>query len=127
MTTSEHWQIPKVVEVIVRERPQSVLDVGAGWGKYGVLAREYAEPAIVDAIDANPPRYPVYDHTFVGDIRDLDHVLPAEAGPYDLALLIEVIEHLSRDEAWRLLDDLTRRAKRVLITTPFGFRKQQVP
>ena len=127
MTTSEHSQIPKVMSVIVRERPQSVLDVGAGWGKYGVLAREYAEPALVDAIDAIPPRYPVYDHVFVGDIRDLDRVLPADAGPYDLALLIEVIEHLEKDEAWRVLDQLMRRAKRVLITTPLGFRRQEVP
>jgi len=127
MTTSEHWQIPRVVDVIVRERPQSVLDVGAGWGKYGVLAREYAEPAIIDAVDANPVRYPVYDRVFVGDIRDLGGVLPAEAGPYDLALVIEVIEHLTKEEGWHLLDQLTRRAKRVLITTPLGFRRQEVP
>jgi hypothetical protein len=127
MTTSEFSQIPEVVDILVKERPQSVLDVGSGWGKYGVLAREYAEPAIVDAIDVMPPRYQVYDHAFVGDIRELDRVLPKEAGPYDLALLIEVIEHLEKSDAWELLDRLVRRAKRVLITTPLGFRPQDVP
>src|SRR6266436_3092984 len=107
---------------MIRERPQRLLDVGAGWGKFGVLAREYAEPATVDAIDANPPRYPVYDRTFIGDIRELGRVLPVDAEPYDLALLIDVIEHLTKEEGWRLLDDLTVRAKRILLTTPLGFR-----
>ena len=39
MPTSEYVQIPKVVEVIARLAPRTVLDVGAGYGKYGVLAR----------------------------------------------------------------------------------------
>jgi SAM-dependent methyltransferase len=126
MPTSEHWQIPRIVEVIARERPRSVLDVGAGYGKYGVLAREYGDPRRVDAVDANAPRYPVYDHVYLGDIRELDRLLPADAAAYDLALFIDVIEHFEKDEAWRVLEALTRRAHRVLITTPLGFRAQEI-
>ena len=127
MTTSEHWQLPEVIEVISREQPRSVLDVGAGWGKFGVLAREYAEPSRVDAVDVNPPRYPVYDNVYLGDLRNLDRVLPAEACGYDLALFIEVIEHLEKGEAWAVLEQLFRRARRVLVTTPLGFRPQEIP
>ena len=39
------------VDAIVRERPASVLDVGCGYGKYGVLVREYTQATRVDAID----------------------------------------------------------------------------
>jgi SAM-dependent methyltransferase len=127
MPTSEHWQIPRVVDAIIRERPHSVLDVGAGYGKYGVLAREYASPERVDAVDANPPRYAVYDHVYLGDIRGLERLLPADAPRYDLALFIDTIEHLEKAEAWTLLDQLARRARRVLITTPWGFRSQEIP
>ncbi len=126
MPTSEHWQIPWVVELIARERPASVLDVGAGWGKYGVLAREYASPERVDAVDANEPRYPVYDHVYRGDLLGLEALLPPDAPRYDLALLIDVLEHLEKPQGWALLDGLARRARRVLVATPWGFRPQEV-
>ncbi len=127
MPTSEHWQIPWVVDLIARAQPASVLDVGAGWGKYGVLTREYAAPQRVDAVDVNPPRYPVYDHLYLGDVRELDRLIPADTPRYDLALFIDVIEHLEKAEAWTLLDRLARRARRVLVVTPGGFRAQEVP
>jgi hypothetical protein len=127
MPTSEHWQIPRIVDVMVRERPRSVLDVGAGYGKFGVLAREYAPIERIDAVDANAPRYPVYDHVYLGDIRHLDQLLPADAPVYDLALFIDVIEHLDKPDAFGVLNQLTCRAKKVLITTPWGFRRQEIP
>lgn len=127
MPTSEHWQIPRICDVLVRERPRTVLDVGAGYGKYGVLAREYGGAVRVDAVDVTAPRYPVYDQVWTGDLRRLDEVLPPEAPHYDLALFIDVIEHLEKAQGWELLDRLTRRADRVLITTPWGFRPQEVP
>jgi hypothetical protein len=127
MPTSEHWQIPRVVDAIRSLGPRTVLDVGAGYGKYGVLAREYASPDRVDAVDAHPPRYPVYDHVWRGDIRALETLLPADTPVYDLALFIDTIEHLEKAEAWSLLDALTRRARHVLITTPWGFRPQEIP
>jgi len=126
MPTSEHWQIPRVCDVLVRERPRTVLDVGAGYGKYGVLAREFGGAERVDAIDAVPPRFPVYDHVVVGDIRQLAALLPPDAPRYDLALFIDVIEHLEKAEGYAVLDALLGRARRVLVTTPWGFRPQEV-
>lgn len=127
MPTSEHWQIPWVVDVIARERPRTVLDVGAGYGKFGVLAREYAAPERVDAVDVHPPRFPAYDHVYLGDLRQLDRLLPDDAPRYDLALFVDTIEHLEKQEAWAVLERLTDRARRVLITTPWGFRPQEIP
>jgi len=126
MPTSEHWQIPRVCDVLVAEKPAAVLDVGAGYGKYGLLAREFGEAARVDAIDAQPPRFDVYDHVWLGDLRQLDSLLPADAPRYDLAMFIDVIEHLEKADAWAFLDRLVRRANKVLITTPWGFRPQVI-
>ena len=126
MPTSEHWQIPRVVDVLVSERPQTVLDVGAGYGKYGLLAREYGGATRVDAVDAVAPRFPVYDHVWLGDLRAIDSLLPADPPRWDLALFIDAIEHLEKAEAWKVLDVLTARARRVLITTPWGFRPQEI-
>jgi hypothetical protein len=125
--TSEHWQIPQVLDALARERPATLLDVGAGYGKYGCLAREYAEVTRVDALDVNPPRLPCYDHVYLGDIRQLDRVLPPDTPRYDLALLIDVIEHLEKPEGYDLLDRLLGHARRVLLTTPLGFRRQEIP
>ncbi len=127
MPTSEHWQIPWVLDVITREQPATVLDVGAGYGKFGILAREYASPGRVDAVDVNPPRFEAYDHFYRGDLRDIDRLLPPDAPRYDLALFLDTIEHLEKAEAWTVLETLARRARRILITTPWGFRPQQVP
>jgi SAM-dependent methyltransferase len=128
MPTSEAWQIPWVCDVIARQRPRSVLDVGAGYGKYGLLAREYS-PAVerVDAIDVSRPRYEGYDHVYVGDVTRLDDVLPADAPRYDLALFLDVIEHFEKPRGWAALEAITRRARRVLVTTPWGFRRQEIP
>lgn len=127
MPTSGHWQIPHVVQVIAEERPTTVLDVGAGYGKFGALAREYASPSRMDAVDQVAPRLGSYDHVYLGDVRDLEGLLPADAPRYDLALFVDVIEHLEKPEGHRVLEALTRRARRVLVTTPLGFRRQEIP
>src|SRR5258705_3003535 len=84
MPTSEHWQIPRVVDVLVRERPQSVLDVGAGYGKYGLLAREYGGGTRGGAGGAGAPPLPGYAHLWVGDPPARASLLsprPQRAGP----------------------------------------------
>jgi hypothetical protein len=126
--TSEFRQIPYVLDVIARERPRNVLDVGAGYGKYGFLAREFGDAERVDAVDVTPPRFAsAYDHVWLGDVAHLEQLLPAGTPRYDLALFIDVIEHFDKADAYRVLDDLVARARRVLVTTPWGFRRQEIP
>jgi len=127
MATSEHWQIPWVVDVIAREQPKTILDVGGGQGKFGALAREFANPERVDSLDVSAPRVDSYDHFYEGDLREMDSLLPADAPIYDLALFIETIEHLEKEEAWAFLERLTKRARKVAIATPWGFRHQEIP
>jgi hypothetical protein len=127
MGTSEHALIPHILDIVVDENPGSVLDVGAGYGKYGVLVKEYTSARRVDGVDIDAPRHRAYDHFYLGDARDLNRVLPTDIPRYDLALFLEVIEHLEKAEGWNVLELLTRRARRVIVSTPLGFRKQSIP
>ena len=43
MPSSHHNQVSKILDIIINLNPQSVLDVGVGFGKYGFLCREYLE------------------------------------------------------------------------------------
>ena len=43
MPSSQANQIPAIVNVIKEANPKSMLDIGPGFGKYGMLAREYLE------------------------------------------------------------------------------------
>ena len=43
MPSSQHYHISKIMDLIISVKPFSVLDVGSGFGKYGVLCRKYLE------------------------------------------------------------------------------------
>jgi len=116
-------------------RPASVLDVGIGFGKYGVLFREYLDvsprserpgpdtaPAAVriDGIEAwepyvGPLQRAIYDRIHVGDALA---VLPS-LGRYELVFAADVLEHFTRDDGERFLDAAAAHATLgVLVVTP---------
>lgn len=112
-----------VVAMVAETHPQSVLDVGPGFGKYGVLIREYVRPTRLDAIEAEPryvARFPwleaIYDTVMVGDVTtDLSAV---DLDSYDVVLLADVLEHVNHDAGAALLDRISGRA---VICTPRDF------
>jgi hypothetical protein len=137
MPTSQFRQLNEIVEAIVFSEPRSVLDVGVGFAKYGVLAREYLDrgwcrpegterTCRVDGIEGFPAYVSalhrlVYDQVYVGDARE---VIPRLQVHYDLALLIDVIEHFEMDDGVRVLNELSRHATNILVSTPWRFSPQ---
>ncbi len=111
--------------------PDSVLDVGAGFGKYGMLCREYLElwdgrqkysdfRRRIDAVEAfeiyiTPLHNFVYNHIYIGDIQEMYDELDFN---YDLVLLIDVLEHFNKQEGERLINRLLIKNKGILISTP---------
>jgi hypothetical protein len=138
MPTSYLHQINEIVELIVLVAPQSILDVGVGFGKYGVLAREYLEfrdgrekyndwQRQVDGIEIFPqyitPLHQfVYNHIYLGDAQT---ILPTLETRYDLLLLIDVIEHFPLTDGYDLLLKGQRAARNMLISTPVDFILQK--
>lgn len=138
MPTSHLHQLNEIVEAIMLINPQSILDVGVGFGKYGVLVREFLElhdgreqyhtwQRRIDGIEAfadylTPLHEFIYDTVYVGDALTL---LPTLPETYDLILLIDVLEHFPRDIGETLVQNCLQRGHNLLISTPGWFIPQE--
>jgi hypothetical protein len=117
MPTSDARQIPVVLSALQRIEPRTVLDVGAGYGKYGVLCREYL-PSLerIEAVEAWPRAmlYDGYDDVYAGDFLSIDL-----APGYDALLLIDVVEHFAKLRGYDALARARDLARHVIVATPF--------
>ncbi|HOT98867.1 MAG TPA: class I SAM-dependent methyltransferase [bacterium] len=137
MPSSQPDNISTVVKWIVEIDPVSVLDVGVGFGKYGVLAREYTDirhgryhrqdwKVVIDGIEVFQPYYnpiwEIYDRIYSEDLVEL---LP-HLKNYELILLCDVIEHLEKPIGLAVLAECRRMATRaVIVSTPLGYYPQE--
>jgi 2-polyprenyl-3-methyl-5-hydroxy-6-metoxy-1,4-benzoquinol methylase len=92
----------------IQPAPKKVLDVGAGYGKHGVLLREYLDPTpIVHGVEAWEPYVEahrlrgIYDELFVRDVLSFTE---EELAAYDLVVMGDVIEHFDKADGLALLD-----------------------
>ena len=132
MPSSQIENITTIVRWIAEIDPASILDVGVGFGKYGVLAREYTDlrhgryhrrdwKVVIDGIEIfDPyvnPTWDIYDRVFCEDAVEL---LP-HLKNYELVLLCDVIEHLEKPVGQAMLAECRRMATRaVIVSTPLG-------
>ncbi|MDP4164517.1 MAG: glycosyltransferase family 1 protein, partial [Bacillota bacterium] len=100
MPACRYEAIPLLVNKVERLKPKTVLDIGTGFGKYGMLLREVLEfpfqrfhkhqwETKIDGVEAftgykNPIHDHVYNKVYYGDILDVVHEMPK----YDVILLI---------------------------------------
>ncbi len=131
MPSSHIHHIAPIMEIVLATRPQSVLDIGVGFGKFGFLCREYLElwdgretygdwQKRIDGIEAfepyiTPVHEYIYNNIYVGNALE---ILPTLESHYDLILLIDVIEHFSLTDGQELLTECSHRSKACLISTP---------
>jgi hypothetical protein len=130
MPSSQYYHISKIMEMIISLKPNSVLDIGSGYGKFGVLCREYLElwdgrqkyefKKRIDCVEVfkeyiTPLHRYIYNNIYNANILDLATELHHK---YDLVLLIDVLEHFEKKEGSNLLNILINNNKGVLISTP---------
>lgn len=125
VSTSVH--ISHCLQYICNLQPQSVLDVGCGFGIWGFLCREYLDvmagrvwPAQwqvrIDGIELFEPyimdhqRF-LYSSVRVGDAREAVR----DMGPYDLVIAGDIVEHLEKEDGEEFLETLYGRANRALL------------
>ena len=133
MPTSSLQPTSHVVNLVNSLKPTSILDVGCGFGKYGLLFREALEVSKgryfkgdwvvrIDALEVfksyiTPVHKFVYDNLFIGDVVNFEFV------DYDLIFFGDVLEHLDKEVALQVVDRASR-GHNVLIVTPNGFYEQ---
>ena len=87
----------------------TVLDVGCGTKWYhGFIDAEFTS---IDAWGSNKP-----DH-----VVDLESEDIPDIGTFDVALVLDVIEHLSKDRGLEILEQVEGLCKKVIILTPLGW------
>jgi hypothetical protein len=131
---TSNWQnISYCVGLLRRIKPSSVLDIGAGFGRWGVLAREFLDvwegrearglwKTRIEGIEVfagclTPVHDYVYDRVHVGDAVEL---LP-QLGAYDVVYLGDVVEHQDKARGVQLLELARQHASRAaIVTIPIG-------
>jgi len=136
MPSSRPNIIPTVIHLLRQLKPQSILDVGVGFGKWGHLFREYTDileaehkPARyqrkswrvrIDGIEGHrayltPMHRFLYNRIHVGDAAKLLPKLPR----YDLIFLGDIIEHFDKAAGLELLSEaFVKAGKAVIVSTP---------
>jgi cyclopropane fatty-acyl-phospholipid synthase-like methyltransferase len=122
MPSSYADSIPGIVHSMIDAAPGTVMDVGPGWGKYGLMAREYL-PAlrVLSALEVPEGRKDIqeaiYDIVITADVRELEAAFWLDL-PFDLVMMIDVIEHFTEEDGHRILDEILASDAKVLVSTP---------
>jgi hypothetical protein len=133
MANSSYIDTVYAMDLVYRMSPASILDVGAGFGRWGFLCRCHIgmgeslqlcpeQPLRIDAVEGFKPNissiYPaVYNEVYVGDARQVVPTL----GHYDVIICSHMIEHMTKEDGWKLIDDmLIRSDKALILALPFN-------
>ena len=138
MGTSNWQNISYCVELIRRLNPKSVLDIGAGFGRWGILCREFLEiwdegnysgnwKIKIDAVEVfdgyiKPYHNYFYDNVYITEASEfIDNTVEV----YDLIICGDVIEHFEKTAGLRLIKKLLKRCKYLMINIPIGKNWEQ--
>jgi hypothetical protein len=136
MPSSRPSIIPSVIHWVLQLRPQSILDVGMGFGKWGHLFREYTDivqaahdtaryqranwKVRIDGIEGHAAyltemhRY-LYNNVYAGDAAQILPTLPS----YDLIFFGDIIEHFTKEDGLQLLRTAIAKSNQaVILSTP---------
>lgn len=133
MPTSFWNHIPRVIDFVRAKQPQSILEIGCGFGKWGHLFREYLEvygycrtdkerwTTRLDAIEIfskyinEATRY-YYDTIYIGNaLQKIDSL-----EVYDLIVLMDVLEHFTKEDGQLMLAKIKDKCKNFILSVPLG-------
>ncbi len=133
MGTSNWQNISYNIGLVRKLNPQSILDVGVGFGRWGILFREFLEiwehsqydgkwERVIDGVEIFPGYIKDYHKYFYSNIyiEDALSFLKNTEKHYDLINFGDVIEHLTKNEGEELISLAMEKGKYVLINIPIG-------
>lgn len=136
MPVSDYHQISDVLHIVQQLAPSRILDIGVGFGKWGMLCREVLDvgegripkkswKTVIDGIEVfENYRNELWSFAYNEvHVTDATQVL-SKLKPYDLILCCDVIEHFEKADGFNFLQQMLAHSKVVIITSPRGFRAQ---
>ncbi len=138
MGTSNWQNISYCIELIRRINPSSILDIGAGFGRWGILSREFLEiwdegnytdnwKRKIDAVEiygkyVKPYHNFFYNNVYIMNAEDFINDL---IDKYDLIICGDVIEHFEKKKGKEFINMCLSRCKYLLINIPIGKKWEQ--
>ncbi|WP_182914671.1 hypothetical protein [Paenibacillus thiaminolyticus] len=133
MGTSNWQNISFCVDLIRRISPSSILDVGVGFGRWGIISREFLDVwngkvekeswnIHVEGIEAFPSNIENYHKEFYSKIwgQDARDFFRSCSTKYDLIIFGDVLEHFYKEEGYELLDTALKISDFIMINIPIG-------
>jgi len=141
MPSSYHGHISDVIDLYLKASPKTVLDIGIGFGKWGVLFREYGDifrgrfgqkdwKVKIDGVEifedySNEIYTSVYSHVYFNSIEDFVKEAMLHQVSYNFIFAGDVIEHLTKEIALSLLKNLKTISQKLVISIPLTDRWPQ--
>lgn len=138
MGTSNWQNISFNIELVRKLNPGSILDIGIGFGRWGILFREFLEiwehsrydgswERIIDGVEIYPGYIKDYHKYFYNNIyfESALEYLKRTDKHYDLIHFGDVIEHMAKSDGEQAIELALDKAEYVLINIPIGRNWQQ--
>ena len=138
MGTSNWQNISYNIDLVRKLNPASILDVGVGFGRWGILFREFLEiwenskydgswKRTIDGVEIFPGYIKDYHKYFYNNIfiENASEFIKKTSKNYDLINFGDVIEHFEKSEGEELINLALEKGKFVLINIPIGKNWQQ--
>lgn len=121
MPSSDPRVLESVCRQIIIENPKTVLDIGVGFGKWGMLAREYTDiwnyrfykeewTTRVYGIEIHDryrnQNWENYNQIAIGDAAEILTDNPWDNSSFDLVMMIDVLEHFEKERGKKLIRDV---------------------
>lgn len=133
MGTSNWQNISYVIEIIKAINPYKILDFGMGFGRWGILAREFLEiwddenytgawKRQIDGVEVYADYIKPYHHYFYSNIYIEEGYgwINKCINQYDLVIFGDVIEHFEKSMGLKLIEKALTLSQFVLINIPLG-------
>lgn len=140
MSTSNWQNISYNIDLIKRLDPKTILDIGIGYGRWGMLLREFLEvwgdgnfsaewKRTVDGVEIFADYIKPYHRHFYNEIHigDALKFLENSVKKYDLIICGDVLEHFIKEDAFKVIDLCLSKGKYVMINIPVGTNWKQGP
>lgn len=127
MPSSDAAQISTILDLVQIINPDSILDIGCGYGKYGFLSKECLmehtwdkDKNIVNAVEGykdyiSDTQKAIYNNIFICNAMNFETYLLMD---YDIVMIIDAFEHLSVDNGKTFISEMLKKSRYLLISVP---------